>query len=377
MDKKGIGLFLLVTLGAGWLIQGVLFYPDILTLRPLGVPGSFVLLALLYLPWLAAGLASRKSPVPASPTEAPKPMTWTVFTMAALLAPALFILVYMIIAFTGLVAPDWALGTLINALKPTMERLGQPLGDTTAALPTTILVIGMVLSVVLGATVYALIVLGGEKGWRAFLLPRLLPLGRVPAYVLVGLLWGLWFLPMLIDWYADFGAEGRRFAEARSLIIRFLLMAVFLSIILGEIWRRRRSAGLTAAVLGGFLGQMQVGGLSMWSYLFAQVEEPWTGSFGVVSLIIWGLAALVAILLPGRWGEAAAQPQPASSAHVPGPESSGTDVSRHRKNPEQGSRTKVRAKARPARKEGASQSPQERREEKSKTRLKSRARKRQ
>ncbi|MBP8131333.1 MAG: hypothetical protein KA184_17275, partial [Candidatus Hydrogenedentes bacterium] len=62
-----------------------------------------------------------------------------------------------------------------------------------------------------------------------------------------------------------------------------------------------------------FLGQMQGGGISMWSYLFPQVAEPWTGSFGVVSLIIWGLAALTAILLPGRWGEGAVASGPVAA----------------------------------------------------------------
>jgi len=313
MDKRGIGLFVLLTLGAGWLIEGVLFFPDLLTLRHLGAPGSLVLLVLLYLPWIAAWLVSRKAPPAPTPAEPPKPMTWPVFLVAALFAPVLFVVVYTVTAFTGIVAPDWAMGTLVNALKPTMEQLGQSLEGTTAALPTTILVLGMLLTYVLGATVYTLVALGGEKGWRSFLLPRLLPLGRVPAYVIVGLLWGLLFLPIIIDWYADFGSEGRRFAEARSFILRFLVMSVFLSIILGEIWRRRRSAGVTAVVLGGFLGQMQGGGISMWSYLFPQVAEPWTGSFGVVSLIIWGLAALTAILLPGRWGEGAVASGPVAA----------------------------------------------------------------
>jgi membrane protease YdiL (CAAX protease family) len=37
--------------------------------------------------------------------------------------------------------------------------------------------------------------LGEEIGWRGFLLPRLLPLGRWPAILLSGAIWGIWHAP--------------------------------------------------------------------------------------------------------------------------------------------------------------------------------------
>ena len=39
--------------------------------------------------------------------------------------------------------------------------------------------------------------LGEELGWRGYLLPRLLPLGRNPALLVTGLVWAAWHLPLI------------------------------------------------------------------------------------------------------------------------------------------------------------------------------------
>jgi hypothetical protein len=44
----------------------------------------------------------------------------------------------------------------------------------------------------------ALIALGSEYGWRGFLLTELFPLGKRKASILSGLLWGIWFIPLVL-----------------------------------------------------------------------------------------------------------------------------------------------------------------------------------
>lgn len=43
--------------------------------------------------------------------------------------------------------------------------------------------------------------LGEELGWRGWLLPKLMPLGAVPAILISGVIWGLWHAPLLLLGY--------------------------------------------------------------------------------------------------------------------------------------------------------------------------------
>jgi membrane protease YdiL (CAAX protease family) len=43
--------------------------------------------------------------------------------------------------------------------------------------------------------------LGEELGWRGWLLPKLMPLGAVPAILISGVIWGLWHAPLILLGY--------------------------------------------------------------------------------------------------------------------------------------------------------------------------------
>jgi membrane protease YdiL (CAAX protease family) len=53
----------------------------------------------------------------------------------------------------------------------------------------------MLLVIALPVTLFTF---GEEYGWRGYLLPRLLPLGEIRASVLIGVIWGVWHLPLLL-----------------------------------------------------------------------------------------------------------------------------------------------------------------------------------
>ena len=52
---------------------------------------------------------------------------------------------------------------------------------------------------------YLVLAVGAELGWRGWLLPHLLPLGRVPAIVVSGIIWGLSYSPLIYLGYLYHG----------------------------------------------------------------------------------------------------------------------------------------------------------------------------
>lgn len=67
--------------------------------------------------------------------------------------------------------------------------------------PLKVLAAAQLVTVVVFAPINAIAAAGEEIGWRGFLLPRLMPLGAVPAVVLGGIIWALWHAPLILLGY--------------------------------------------------------------------------------------------------------------------------------------------------------------------------------
>ncbi len=97
--------------------------------------------------------------------------------------------------------------------------------------------------------------LGEEIGWRGFLLPELLRrMSPVAASVTLGVVWGLWHLP--IDLYAGFGAEG-----LMAVVVR-IIYALPLTMLFTWFYLRTKGSLLVAMLLHTSLNVMGDLGLS-------------------------------------------------------------------------------------------------------------------
>jgi membrane protease YdiL (CAAX protease family) len=60
-----------------------------------------------------------------------------------------------------------------------------------------VLLVQTAIALVMAPVLNAIPILGEEFGWRAYLQPRLMPLGGRRAMLWMGLIWGLWHAPMI------------------------------------------------------------------------------------------------------------------------------------------------------------------------------------
>ena len=114
-------------------------------------------------------------------------------------------------------------------------------------LPIGVLVALQFVNVLLGAFINAIPALGEELGWRGWLLPKLMPLGTVPALLLSGIIWGLWHAPLVL--LVLLVLLGYNYPGVPGWL--GLLMMVGLGILMGAIfgWLRLRSASVRPAAL--------------------------------------------------------------------------------------------------------------------------------
>lgn len=111
-------------------------------------------------------------------------------------------------------------------------------------LPT--LTVSFLMTLLVGAT-GLWIAFGEEYGWRGYLQSQLLPLGKLRAMILIGLIWGLWHAPVIL-----MGYNYPQHPLVGSLA--FVVFNVQLAILLGYVVLKTGSIWL-AALLHGMLNQ--------------------------------------------------------------------------------------------------------------------------
>lgn len=291
VDWASVGWFTLLAYGGAWLIA----LPLWLNGRGLQVPWATVdLTAIMFTPALAVivtvkavrrerldpdGLGVRVRLPSRARLAGFMFGTWLTVTVLALAAP-----------FVGAVFGVYALD-LVH-LSGFREQLARVLPHEPSTAVAWRMIATQLASLVPAALINSVPALGEELGWRGFLLPRLIPLGRARALVLSGIVWGLWHAPVVL--------LGYNYPSDHLLgVLAMVGTTITFGVILG--WVRLTSASVWPAVIGHAALNAAAGSTGLF---YAQGHPPnpfLTGTTGVTGWILpWLLVMVVVTIRHGK-----------------------------------------------------------------------------
>jgi len=159
-----------------------------------------------------------------------------------------------------------------------------------SAIPVQTLVLIQIAEVLVVGWINVIPALAEEWGWRGWLLPALLPLGRWPAILLVGVVWGLWHAPIVLLGY-NFPLEPAP--------LRVLLMVGF-CVATGSLlgWLRLRSDSVWPCAIGHGFVNAAAGLPIVLAAAGHPIDNATTGLLGWTGWVVMALALGVAALVP-------------------------------------------------------------------------------
>ncbi|QGY41782.1 CPBP family intramembrane metalloprotease [Pseudodesulfovibrio cashew] len=259
----------------GWLIlRGVRFDGDVL-----GAGQSLWLMAVMWIPGLSALVVTRF--VEGSPLKAGLSLR------IGPLAPYLLTVVLTPLAFAAMYGLTWALG--LSSPDPSLTVLAAHTGGEEILTPDIVFKLLLPMSIFLGPLINFIFGLGEEIGWRGFLLPRLMVLGKVRAHLLLGVIWGLWHAPLI---WAGFNYPGYPVAGMAMMCVLCLAFGLFIN----EMTLRYDSA-----LLAGFIhAAVNAQGFGIWPWLFPGTDPILGGGAGLTAVLVWILIGGAAMMLFSR-----------------------------------------------------------------------------
>ena len=284
--KKVLTVLLVLTVLAGagyWAIT----YAAGSSNAPAALGLRLAYVAVLYMPTpLYALLISRFMlgvPISFRNLLSSKHVTVKGYALAAGLFLAWAILMLGFAAILGWMWPE-VFGHLVATNEQLIHNLenliGASVNTSTMNLPPTplaMLPFGIFGALIAGLTVNAIFAMSEEMMWRGYLANAFAELTFFKKYTMIGVLWGLWHIPLIAQGY-NYGIE-----NVLPGSVLFVGFCVIMSLVLGFVVERTRSVWLAAVLHGTFNGFSSavplfiVGGSSLTT----------SSAVGVVSLIAW------------------------------------------------------------------------------------------
>ncbi|HUS71292.1 MAG TPA: CPBP family intramembrane glutamic endopeptidase [Anaerolineae bacterium] len=193
-------VFVILTFASSWLIAGGYYALGGRLNQPLAI---VVLLVYMFVPMTAAIIVQKviyRQPLRAPLAISFRPnrwflVAWFLFAIAALATIGVSVLLPGV-EYSAEMAGFFE--RFASSLTP--EQLAEMKAQM-ATMPIHPLWIGMVQGLIAGVTINAVAAFGEELGWRGLLQRELLHLGFWKSSGLIGLIWGIWHAPIIIQGY--------------------------------------------------------------------------------------------------------------------------------------------------------------------------------
>ena len=166
------------------------------------------------------------------------------------------------------------------------------LGQSRLPLPVGVLVGLQLITLPMAAFINLIPALGEELGWRGWLLPKLMPLGALPAILISGIIWGLWHAPLILLGYNYPGVPGWLGLAA------MVGMCIIFGAVFG--WLRLRSESVWPAALAHAAFNGAGGTYLLFAKAGAQVDTTQATTLGWSGWIV-PLALMIALLVAGQF----------------------------------------------------------------------------
>jgi membrane protease YdiL (CAAX protease family) len=280
IDRKGIVSYLLITFALTYAVEFALMAMGVRFETPQSTyVGQLVVAGLMWAPALGAFITAKFVTREGFAGTGLRIGPIRPYIVWALLMPVIYAAIYGVTWALGLGGPDWRLVAFTN----TMTAAG---GDLTGAPPP-----GVIMALVFVATtlitpfVNGLFAFGEEFGWRGYLMPKLLPLGKPVAYILMGVIWGMWHMPLILMGYTYPGHPVLG-------TLTFIVLLTAFGAVLSEVRLRYGSSPLAGWLHGLFNSQR----LGLWALLFWGLDKALLGGYsGVVGIAVWGVVAAIVL----------------------------------------------------------------------------------
>lgn len=284
LDRKRILIFLSFAFGIAWVVALVIALTGGIVNSPVVAPGytlAVILLALVYMMAPAVAHILTRSLTHEGWQDNGLRLNFRrgkKFWLAAWVLPAVFTIlgaaVYFLFFSSSFDSDLTAIRLMLVGSGPAWENIAPPL----------VILFVTLQAVLISPILNGLFTFGEEFGWRAYLLPKLMPLGGRRAVLISGVIWGVWHAPIIAMGH-NYGLDypGYPWLGIAAMIVFCVAAGAFLSWATlrgGSVWPAAIGhaaingiSGLSALVLIGqpnpLLGPLPTGLIGMLGWLVA------------------------------------------------------------------------------------------------------------